>query len=375
MPKPWKIAIIVIALLAITVGIPVLAKSNITKFFQQLYFHIIDKPQKLETQAIGSFPSKYQIKDVPWISCEKSYSETTTLQMIAYKHLLKPSVGYLNFLMGFTYGAFYPGDQIRFVPYTDPIPGSRLAASYLGLEMKYLTTNDSESFFNALKFYLSREYPVGIQLNAAVLWDEKGLMAHTQLLVGYDESGFYYFDTAREDRFIEKAEGIKITTQVLAQAISELHEEFGRPSKFSLTIFEESEKKEGLSKIWQRNGESLVGSKWGPVSWGALAIKEFAFKIRKEKEIKNLWALEAMSYTRLDNAKFLEQHFAADREIKEAAQLLRDANEYYEKALEIAKGNIENEEKANEVADLLIKGASLEQEVGKIFISKGKIRH
>lgn len=372
MRKSRKIAIIVIAVSAVMAGVFTLA---LPKYFQQKYFREAYKPQEIETQAIGSFPSEYQIKDMPWISYEKAYCQSTTLQMIAYKHGLKPSLGYLNFLMGFTYGAFYPGDQIGFLPYNDPIPGSRLAAPYLGLKMKYLTTNDPDSFLNALRFYLSREYPVGIQLNAAMLWDEEGFFPHSELLVGYDESGFYYFETVKEDRFIEEAEGLKVANQLLIEAVSDLNEKFARPGKFALTIFEKGEKKEDLSEVWTRNGEALVGSKQGPVAGGAVAIKEFASRLKEEGEIKNLWALEAMSYTRLDNAVFLEQYFADDKEIKDAAQLLRKADEYYDQALEIAEGDIKSKEKANQVAELLIMGASLEEAAGKIFISKGEILH
>jgi len=375
MRKPRKIIIIAIAISATVAGVFLLGGPHIGRYFQQKYFHEAYKPQELETQAIGSSPSEYQIKGIPWISYEKSYCQSTALQMIAYKHGLKPSLGYLNFLTGFTYGAFYPGDPIGFLPYNDPIPGCRLAVPYLGLEMKYLITDDSDSFLNALRFYLSREYPVGIQLNAAMLWDEEGFFPHSELLEGYDESGFYYFETVKEDRFTEEAEGLKVTDQLLIEAVAEVNKELARPRKFALTIFEKGERKEDLSEIWTRNGEALVGSKQGPVAGGAVAIKEFASKLKGEGEIKNLWALEALSYTRLDNAVFLEQYFADDKEIKEAAQLLRKADEYYDQALEIAEGDIKSKEKANQVAELLIMGASLEEEAGKIFISKGEMLH
>lgn len=63
-----------------------------------------------------------------------------------------------------------------------------------------------------------------------------------------------------------------------------------------------------------------------------------------------MWALETMSYTRSDNTRFLEQYFADDKEIKGVAELLRKADEYYDKAIEIASSDIESEEKVNGVA-------------------------
>lgn len=372
MNKSLKIAILILAAFTVLVGIFTLSGQDIGKFFLQKYLHEAYKPQELEIQAIGSFPSEYHIKEIPWISYEKAYCASTALQMIAYKHGLKPSLGYLNFLMGFTYGSFYPGDQTGFLPYNDPIPGSRLAAPYLGLEMKYIITNDPEPFLNALRFYLSREYPVDIQLNVAILWGEEGIFPHHELLVGYDESGFYYYETFKQDRFIKEAEGLKVTNELLIEAVAEANKELSRPWKFAFIIFEKGEKKEDLSETWKINGAALVGNKLGPLAGGAVAIKEFASKIKEDGETRNLLALEFMSYNRLDNARFLEHYFADDKEIKEVVGLFKKAGELYNKALAIAKDDIERREKVNEVAELLIKGASLEEKAGKIFISKGK---
>lgn len=343
-------------------------------YYQQMYYRKSYKPQEIETQTIGSFPSQSRLKDVPWISYEKSYCQSTSLQMIAYKHGLKPSIGYINFLMGFTYGAFFPGKQQAFNPYTDPVLGCRVAAPYLGLEMKYLTTNDSDTFLNALRFYLSKGRPVQVQLNVAKLWDEKEVIPHSELLAGYDESGFYYFETNKKDRFLKKAKGKKVSDHVLVEAVSGINKEFKRPWKFQFTVFEKGKGKEDLSEIWMRNGKLLIGKKYryAPIAKGAAGIEEFASDIEEEEEIKNMWALEAMSYSRLDNAKFLEKRFVGEKEIKEAAELLRKADKCYDKALEIAKSDIESDEKAGRVAELLTKGASLEEKAGKIFISKGK---
>jgi len=341
-------------------------------YFQQQYFRQAYQPEKIELKEIGDFPGEYRIEGIPWISYEKAYCHSTALQMIAYKHGLKPSIGWLNFLMGFTYGAFYRGDPTGFMPYTDPIPGARVAAPYLGLKMRYLTTNDSDSFLNAVRFYLSRGYPVGIQLDAAMLWDEEGFFPHRELLVGYDKSGFHYFETIKEDRFIEEAEGLKITGRLLVKAVSKINKEFARPWRFALTIFEKGEKKEDLSEIWIRNGKLLVGSKQGPIASGAPAIKEFASKLKKVGGIKNLWALETMSYTRSDNAAFLKGYFAGDEQVEEAAILLQGAGEHYQEVLEKVTTGIEDEEEIEEVVALLSKAASLEEEAGRIFMSKGE---
>ena len=375
MRKSRKIIIIVVIVVAVVAGILTLGGPYIGRYFKHKYYYDAYKPQRLEAQVIGSFSPEYHIQGVPWISHEKAYCHSTTLQMISYKHGIEKPVDYYNFIMGWTYGAVYPGGQFGFGPYNDPIPSSIAAAPYLGLEMRYLTTNDPVLFTNASRFYLSEGYPIGIQLNAAMLWNEEEFFPHSELLVGYDESGFYYFETLGEEQFIQDTEGLKVSDQLLIEAVTNINEEFARPWKFALTIYDEGERKEGLAEVWMRNGEGLIGSKFWYIANGALAIKEFASDIKESGEIKNLWALEVLSYTRLDNAVFLEQYFADDKEIKDAAELLRQADECYDKAFEIAKSNIENEEKANQVAEWLIKGAALEEEAGKIFISKGEMFH
>lgn len=370
---------VILLLLFSSLSLSLLQCEYIGRYFQQKYFRDEYKPQELEVQVIGSFPSECHLEAIPWISYEKGYCQTAALQMIAYKHGLKPSLGYLNFLMGFTYGAVHFGNLNSFMAYTDPEPGSRVAAPYLGLERRYIVTNDPDAFLKALRFYLSKGYPVRIALNSFRLRGKEGFSPHSELLVGYDESGFYYFETGGEDRFVERAEGLKLTDQTLIEAVGDLCEKFNLPWEFALTIFEKREKEEDLSEIWGRNGELLVGSKWGPIAQGSVAIKEFASNIEKVGlEIKDwrltICKLKAASYTRLDNAKFLKGYFAGDEQVEKAAELLKEAGGYYKEALKVVGEGVESKANVEKVVALLRKAASEEEEAGKIFINKGEAR-
>lgn len=364
-----KIILVAATVSAATVGALNLALPN---YFQQKYFHEAYMPRSFENEAIGGFPSEYKIGEIPWISYEKAYCESAALQMVAYKHGMKPSISYINFLMGFTYGAFHPGDPIQFLPYNDPITGSRLAAPYLGLRMEHLTTNDPDAFLRAIRFYLSKDYPVDIQLNAAMIWEQQGIMPHSELIVGYDAAGFYFFETTMKHHYIEEAKGLRITDRLLIEAVSNLNETYGRPWRFALSIFEKDNQIEDLSQVMIRNGETLVGSKQGPIAWGATAIREFVSRIRENGDLENIGPLEAMSYTRLDNALFLEQFFAYDTEIGQAAELLRKADACYKQALEMAIDNTKRREYIDELANLLVTGANYEEEAGIVLMSRGR---
>lgn len=326
------------------------------------------EPEDLTPQAIGSFPAEYFIEGVPWISYQKAYCQSASLQMIAYKHGIKESLGYFNFIMGFTYGAFDEGFSKTFMPYTDPETGFKVAAPYLGLKRRYLITNDDTMFLRALRFYLSKGYPVRVAVNAARLYDKKGFFPHSEVLVGYDKEEFSFYETGKKDQLIEASKGISVSNQTLLEAISDINKTFRYPWKFALTIFEKAEKKDDLSPIWTRNGELLIGFKGGPVATGSCAIKEVISYLESlgdkldKSSIQNSigFFLECGPYTRADNAAFLRKYFAGDKEAEEAAQLFQKAAECYTKILKSTEG-IKGKEDYRSIIELLRECASLEE--------------
>jgi len=368
-----KLILTTVAVVALVLGLFVLSGPMIQRYFQQQYFKTAYHPEQLEAYDIEGIPDAHRIEGIPWISYEKWYCHTTALQMAAWAHGIEPSIGELNFLSGFTYGAFSPGDQSTFMDYNDPIAGMDIACRHLGLKARYLTTNNTDDFLAGLRAALSHDQPVVIQLNAALLWEEEGFFPHSELLVGYDSSGFIYFETATADRNLADADGIQIDKNILLEAIRDLNETFARPWRYAFIVLEPCEKISDLTDVWRRNGKALVGSIQGPVASGAVAIRRFADQIQKDKRITNPWALETLPYTRADNAAYLEERFAEDEDILRAAELLKQAGAHYQEISAIASGSSDlDEETVEKIASLLIQGATLEEQAGEIFLQLGK---
>lgn len=368
-----KFILITVAVAALALGLFVLSGPMIGRYFQQQYAKTAYHPEQLETVDIEDIPDAHRIEGIPWISYEKWYCHTTALQMATRAYGIEPAIGELNFLSGFTYGAFSSGDQSTFIGYNDPIAGTDIACRHLGLKAHYLITNITNDFLAGLRAALSQSLPVVIQLNAALLWEEEGFFPHTELLVGYDPSGFVYFETATADRNLPEADGIGIDEQTLLEAVRDLNETFARPWRYALIVLEPCEKLAGLTAVWQRNGEALIGSIQGPVANGAAAIRRFADQIQEDGRITNPWALETLPYTRADNAAFLEERFTGNEDVLKAAVLLKQAGAHYQQVSAIAgDGGALSEESVENVVSLLIQGATLEEQAGKIFLDLGK---
>jgi hypothetical protein len=396
--KKGKKIILIIVIVIIALGtILWFSGSYIGKYFQHKYLQNEYQPEELQIDAIGSFPSEYHLKDIPWISYKESYCQSASLQMIAHYHGIEESLDYFNFLMGFSYSAASFGNWQSFMPWSDPEPGFRVAAPYLGLKRRYMVTNNGESLLKALKFYLSKAYPIRIAHNSRAIRGKKGFSGHSVVLVEYNEADFYYYETGGEDRFSEGEKGIKVTDRTLINAMRDIHERFNHPWKFSFTIFEKAEKVKNPREIWKRNGKLLIGSKWGPICQGSFAIKEFALQIEREeddlksqsatdKEEPNAelsivdvdispwdyirWKLKAASYTRRDNAKFIKEYFSSDKEVVNAAQALEEAIKCYEEALKASDEFMSGKVTIEEMVKPLLRAATVEEKVGKIFLQK-----
>jgi hypothetical protein len=393
-----KKVILIIFIITAVLGVAVwFSMPYIGRYYQHKYFYEEYRPEELQLDAIANFPSEYHLKGIPWISYKKSYCQSTSLQMIAHYHGIEEPLDYFNFLMGFSYSAVSFGNWQSFMPWTDPELGFRVAAPYLGLKRRYIITNNDEFLLKALKFYLSKGYPISIAHNSRALRGKKGFSGHSVVLVGYNEGDFYYYETGGEDRFIEGKKGITVTDQTLINAMRDIHERFNHPWKFSFTIFEKAEKMEDFREIWKRNGKLLIGSKWGPICQGSFAIREFANQLEKEaddlksrsatdKKKQNAalsivdvnisswdyirWKLKAAIYTRQDNARFLREYFPSDPGIKKATRAFDEAIKCYEEALKVGEEFMAGKATIEEIVKPLLGAAAFEEEAGRIFLQK-----
>ena len=341
---------------------------RITKYYQDKYYRTTYDPQRIDTQTFENLPAVYHVSGVPQISNKKAYCQSTALQMISAKNGINEELGYFNFHMGFSYGVFYRADAKIVTFFNDPLPGFRMASPYLGLKMNYLVTDKEEVFLKAIKFYVSNNKPVVVEIDAAPLWGETTFLPHSELIVGYSEKGFEYYEPGKEDVVRNNAQGLFMDEKTLIKASLSECKNFMLPWKFSLIVFDKADtKQQDLEDIYNINGNFLVGRKYGPMASGAAALRILAADVGKGKKI-DITAIEPAVYLRGDNAQFLKRYFSKDAEMVKAAGYLQDAGNNYGKVLEILKSN--DKSKLGEASKLLLDIASAEQAAGEIFLKK-----
>ena len=352
-------------------------------YFQRQYYRETYAPTELAAGDIGDCPATHRLDDVPWFATAETYCQSNSLQMIAAQKGIQESRAYFDFLMGFTYGAAEVPGEPGFLPFTDPESGFVVAASYLGLVRHYTVTDDETLYLDALRYYLSQGYPVRVALDVAVLYDLERPLPHSEVLVGYDETGFTYYETVCMPGFPCEpghlppgAEGLWVSDQKLLQAVLGQARMFSYPWRYSLSIFEAGPVEDDLGPVWARNGRSLIGgARYGPRQ-GADAIEGLADTIEKRGARVDLsevyWGLEAAVYTRRSNATYLRSAFASQPDLGRAADLFDQAAEAYAQALAASEDGIADQAEANQVTALLRDAATAEREAGKILLARGQ---
>jgi len=378
----WLVLGLVVAMLAIAcVALWLVAPS----LFARMYIQQTRKPIELARDDVGSFPVEHHLDDVPWIATREWYCQANSLAMIAAQQGIDEPTGHFCFLMGFTYGAFGGSDGFSFMPYTDPEAGLGIAAPYLGLVRRYYVTGDPSLYLDAVRYYLSQGYVVRVALNGCMLPEmEPCASAHSEVLVGYDTDGFFYYETVIDPRHLPPGEeGIWISEQILLDAVGDWNRRFSSPWNYALTLFETGSVKQDLDPIWVRNGQLLAGgSKYGPRQ-GADAIESLAAQIEEhwaELDLANTdfgslrCGIGAAAYTRHSNATYLRTTFAGETDIEHAADLFDKAAALYTDALAALEDGIGGQSEAEQIANILRDAAELEREVGQNFLIRGEDR-
>ena len=352
-------------------------------YFQHRYFREAYAPIELTADGIGDYPAEHHLGDVPWFATEEAYCQSNSLQMIAAQKGIEEPRGYFDFLMGFTYGASEMPGRMGFFPGTDPETGFVVAAPYLGLVRRYYVTDDEALYLDALRYYLAQGYPVRVGLDAAVLYALEEQMVHSELLVGYDETGFYYYETVcmpemgcEPCHLPPGEEGVRVSDQTLLEAVLGQAKVFSYPWHYSLTIFEEGPLEENLGPIWARNGQALIGgAQYGPRQ-GADAVEGLAAGIEErgvKVDISEIcFGLEAAVYIRRDNATYLREAFVDEPDIERAADLFDQVTGDYEAVLIAVRNGIADQAEADQIAARLRDAATAEREAGQIFLDRGQ---
>jgi hypothetical protein len=351
--------------------------------FQGQYYREGYAPLEVAADRVGDYPAEYHLDSVPWIATRESYCQANSLAMVAAQHGVEASTGHCSFLMGFTYGAVAVPGSVGINPFTDPEPGFAVAAPYLGLVRRYYVTDDEVLYLDAVRYALSQGYAVRVALDVAVVYDLDGQLPHSDLLVGYDEAGFIYYETVCLPEFpcepchLPPGEGgLWVSDQTLLDAVLAQATTFSYPWRYSLTIFEAGAGEDDLGPIWTRNGNLLIGgARYGPRQ-GADAIDELATVIEKRGEGMDVsevtWGLEAAVFTRRDNAAYLREAFSGRADVERAAARFDRAAEDYEAALKEIEDGIADEAESARIAAWLREAATAEREAGETFLARGQ---
>ena len=349
-----------------------------THFVHQ-YHRETCSPIELSAGTIGGYPADYHLDDVPWLATREWYCSANSLAMVAAQHGTDTSTARCSFLMGFTYGASEVPGSLVVQFFGEPEAGVAAAAPYLGLERRYYVTDDETLYLDALRYYLSQGYAVRLGLDVAVLYDLNDQLPHSDLLVGYDGTGFYIYETVCLPEFPCEPrhsppgeEGLWVSDQTLLDAVLGQATMFSYPWRYSLTIFEEGPVEDDLGAIWTRNGNLLIGgAQYGPRQ-GADAVDKLASVIEKRgirtdiSEVR--WGLEAAVFTRRGNAAYLRTAFGGQADVEHAAELFDQAANAYEQVLASLEDGIADRAEADQIAAWLRGAAIAEREVGEVFL-------
>jgi hypothetical protein len=355
----------------------------LTAHFQDQYYREGYGALEVAADRVGHYPAEFHLHNVPWIATQESYCQANSLAMVAGQHGIDTSAGQCSFLMGFTYGATALPGSVGITPFTDPEPGFAVAAPHLGLVRRYYATDDDVLYLDALRYALSQGYVVRVALDASVLYDLDDQLPHSDLLVGYDGTGFSYYETVCLPEFPCEPghlppgeEGLWVSDQTLLNAVLAQATLFSYPWRYSLTIFEAGPREEDLGPIWTRNGDLLIGgARYGPRQ-GADAIDDLAAAIARRGTRLDVsevtWGLEAAVFTRSGNAAYLREVFGGQPDVERAAALFDRAADDYEAVLSEVEDGIADQREADEIATRIRDAAMAEREAGEIFLAHGR---
>ncbi len=336
-------------------------------------------PIAISQDIIEDFPESYFIQDLTWISSNKTYCNSTCMQMIGEWKGIKKSVSYYNWLMGNTYGAFYKDSFTSFMPLANPLKGIMFASQYMGLKRMFYSTDDKELCAKAIKTFISKGYPVFIMIDYNVFTDDDFFFPHAELLVGYDMNSFYYYEPGFTDRFVKGQKGLKAPTSTMMKGIYSLSTYKQVPSnKYFFMVFEDSTVKTNMNEVWRRNASLLKGKNISIVNLaeGSEAVLALAKDIKNKKvpawgfkQLLPLW-FNAGKYTRSDNAIFIKNNFPDNQTLLRVADLFLQTSEYYDEILLL----LDNSKKTDtipekKIAEILTLIAKKEQEISILLES------
>jgi hypothetical protein len=337
----------------------------IARYFQVKYFLDEYEPIQITQQEITDYPDTHFIQGLTCVSYANAYCNTAALEMIGLQQGIDKTVHYYNWLTAFTYGAgtFLPDYLARYLPYTDPETGNKIAAPYLGLKRNYFVTKNKDLYIKALKSYLSQNYPLRVALDAGVYRNLGAAYPHAILVVGYTDSQVYYYETGGDiDRRIPDHPGETMTWETLIDSVETLDSFFAYPWTYNFTVFTKGTTETDMVKVWERNAYNIIGYDYTSIAYGSMAILRLVEAVQDrdltDSDKDRLRSILEMSvYTRADNSDFIKENFQ-DEQLRQAADLLQEASDTY--------ASLSVDDQPGLVAGLQ-KCAELEEEIGTVM--------
>lgn len=372
-PFPWKVVLLgsaVVLLVAAIVGYQAVIRSFIHAYYEAEY-----RPEALKEAELGQPPASHRLNDVPWLSETPALCQSISLRMLAAQQGRLEPRSTIDFLMGFTWGATAIPRRTGFFPGQDPEVGFLRAAPYLGFTRRYLTTDSADDFVRAVKTLLSKGRAVRVAVDRSLLLDDRGVVPHSLVLIGYDAEGFEYYEPTCDDpkrcAAMERAPGqpgLKVMTDKLLLAAESQALVFQYPWRYQLLVLEPSSAPvPDVSTLLEVNGRALVGRKNAGPSTGSVAVTDTANAIERHgKDVVTpelLRGLKVAALVRRDDSVALSSLFAARSELAPAAELLDDAAKQYGLALSALEAN-----ELEKGAEALKQAAGLDQKAGALML-------
>ncbi|MBM4779098.1 MAG: BtrH N-terminal domain-containing protein [Archangiaceae bacterium] len=373
---PWKAIVIGGATLAV-VGL-IGGYLWVMRSVVQAYYLAEYAPQPLTEADLGQAPPTHRLADVVWSSEQQPLAFSHALLMQAAQQGRVEQRSSIDFFGGFTWGATAIPRRTGFFPGQDAEVATRRAATMLGFERRYLTTDSSDDFVHALKTFLSKGRAVRVAVDRALLLDQRGSVPHAIVLVGYDDSSFEYYEPTCDDEKRCKAgtaaagsPGLKVTNSQLLIAAESLSLVYQYPWKYQLVVLEPSAgATPELTTLLTMNGRALVGLKTQGPSLGSVLVEDTAKAIQRHGDDvvtpELLRGVRLAGQVRAENALALTTLFASKPELAPAAEALDAASKRYASAATL----LEVKHLEQGVPEL-IEAAKLDRAAGDVLVAIG----
>jgi len=202
-----------------------LSSSCISKYFQQKYYKDYYNPIKIQKVEYET-QEKAFIEGITGFSYETPYCQSASLQTIHSLYTNTESIDYYNWIMGFTYGAYFHNyvGVWSFIPANDPELGLKRASNHLGFNRKYYTSNNLNLYTQFVKHLLSNNNPIRVAVNSSVIQNQEGFLPHSIVLLGYDLENIFYHETGGSDSIIKKHRGEKMSWETFIASVESIRE-------------------------------------------------------------------------------------------------------------------------------------------------------